>query len=152
MYSWVMNNYWTTNFKASQEGEFKWKYCLTSCKDNSNTRATRFGWGSRIPFLSRVLPASKDSSFVLPVSIIKTETPNILLINAKPATDGDGVILHFREIEGARTETRLSCPVIGDYSLLVSEVNVLVFVEVTDNVFFTSIAVGIFARPWAYVF
>ncbi|MCC6490963.1 MAG: hypothetical protein IT364_25975, partial [Candidatus Hydrogenedentes bacterium] len=37
VYSWVMNNYWFTNFRASQEGEFKWSYYITSTNDISNT-------------------------------------------------------------------------------------------------------------------
>ncbi|MBI5865856.1 MAG: hypothetical protein HZB38_15400, partial [Planctomycetes bacterium] len=40
-YSWVMNNYWTTNFSASQEGEFRWSYSLTSAADTSAGFATR---------------------------------------------------------------------------------------------------------------
>ena len=30
VYSWVMNNYWFTNFRTEQEGEFKFHYYLTS--------------------------------------------------------------------------------------------------------------------------
>ena len=33
LFSWVTNNYWTTNFRASQEGEPNWSYTLTSCAD-----------------------------------------------------------------------------------------------------------------------
>lgn len=36
LFSWVTNNYWTTNFRASQEGELNWSYTLTSCADTSN--------------------------------------------------------------------------------------------------------------------
>lgn len=49
MFSWVMNNYWTTNFRASQQGEFKWRYRLTSQRGTDNILATRFGWGARVP-------------------------------------------------------------------------------------------------------
>lgn len=100
IYSWVLNNYWTTNFRASQEGEMKWNYHITSSSDNSNTFATRFGWGSRIPLLTRVVPAGKSKMEKVSKSIIDINTPNLLLVNAKPSLDGDGVVLHLRETEG----------------------------------------------------
>ncbi|MEI6457151.1 MAG: glycoside hydrolase family 38 C-terminal domain-containing protein, partial [bacterium] len=66
IFSWVLNNYWTTNFLASQEGELKWNYQVTSLHDPSNLSASRFGWGNRVPLLSRVFPASvkPDSVFI----------------------------------------------------------------------------------------
>ena len=101
IYSWVMNNYWFTNFRVSQEGEFKWNYCLTSTKDISNTFATRFGWGSRIPLASRVLPPGKsDESNSKSLSTLTVDAPNLLLVEAKPAVGGEGIILQFREVEG----------------------------------------------------
>ncbi len=57
IFSWVLNNYWTTNFRAAQEGEMSWSYVLTSAADASNEFASRFGWGVRVPLISRVLPA-----------------------------------------------------------------------------------------------
>ena len=39
VYSWVMNNYWFTNFRTEQEGEFRWHYYLTSTGDTSNSQA-----------------------------------------------------------------------------------------------------------------
>ena len=58
IFSWVLNNYWTTNFRASQEGEMSWSYQLTSSGDGSDEIASRFGWGQRVPLVSRVLPAA----------------------------------------------------------------------------------------------
>jgi len=102
IYSWVMNNYWFTNFRAEQEGEFKWHYYLTSTKDTSRTFATRFGWSSRVPLVTRVLPPVKTGAAREPqrLSALTISAPNVLLVEARPASHGDGVCLHLREVEG----------------------------------------------------
>ncbi|MBT8313390.1 MAG: hypothetical protein KJP26_02925, partial [Maribacter sp.] len=102
IFSWVLNNYWTTNFKASQEGEMKWKYYLTSSSDLSISFATRFGWHSRVPMLTRVIPPDNSEKMVNTVSrsLLDFELPNLLLVNARPLPAADGVLLHLREIEG----------------------------------------------------
>jgi hypothetical protein len=125
VFSWVMNNYWVTNFKASQEGEFKWSYFLTSTQDTSNTFATRVGWGSRIPLLSRVFPPGKTPKIPFERSLLDIDAENILLVSAKPAADRKGIILHLRETEGRSSEFRVHSPFDpGDKGRL-SEVNVL---------------------------
>src|SRR5699024_3826145 len=35
VFPWLMNNYWTTNFRASQEGEFKCGFVISSTRDTS---------------------------------------------------------------------------------------------------------------------
>ncbi|NUQ22324.1 MAG: hypothetical protein HUU34_00105 [Saprospiraceae bacterium] len=102
LYSWVLNNYWVTNFKASQEGELRWRYSLTSSGDPSDLFATRFGWGVRTPLLSRVLLPQKGSPGEEPVSVSLAAlgSPNILLVQACLAMDGRGVALQVREVEG----------------------------------------------------
>ncbi|MBP7936465.1 MAG: hypothetical protein KA354_17640 [Phycisphaerae bacterium] len=106
IYSWVMNNYWYTNFNATQEGQFKWSYYLTSAADPSNATATRFGWGSRVPLVARVLPPGSGRAQATgprpasPVSLLRCRTPNLLLAEARPAWHGPGIILQWREIEG----------------------------------------------------
>lgn len=100
IYSWVLNNYWTTNFKASQEGEMKWRYFITSSANKSNSFALRFGWGSQIPLLTRVLPAGKTKTTSVSKSLLDISLPNLLLVNAKPSEKGDGIILQLRETEG----------------------------------------------------
>lgn len=118
MFSWVLNNYWSTNFCASQDGDLSWKYVLTSTSEISNGFATRFGWGTRIPLVALVLPPAtekpgKEFSFSI--------GGQVLLISAKPSRDGLGIILHLREIEGKPAILTISNPRIKR----ISKVNVL---------------------------
>ena len=102
VYSWVMNNYWFTNFRTEQEGEFKFHYYLTSTKDPSRTFATRFGWGSRTPLVTRVLPPVKTGAGREPkkLSALAVTPSNLLIVEACPTRSGDGIVLHLRELEG----------------------------------------------------
>ena len=102
VYSWIMNNYWFTNFRAEQEGEFKWHYYLTSTRDTSRTFATRFGWGSRVPFATRVFLPVKNQvkREALAISTLRIKVPNVLVVEARPARGGKGIFLHLREVEG----------------------------------------------------
>jgi alpha-mannosidase len=103
-----MNNYWFTNFRAFQDGEFRWSYYLTSTRDSSNTAATGFGWGSRIPLVARVLTAGASQSGKSSLSTLQISAPNVALVGARPARDGNGIILHLRELEGKATRVRLT--------------------------------------------
>lgn len=125
VFSWVMNNYWVTNFKASQEGEFKWSYFLCSGNDPSTSTASKIGWGSSIPLLGRVFPPGKGSRNPLEQSLLRVDADNILLVSTKPASDGKGIILHLREIEGRPAEFSISIPGVSENSLDIKEVNAL---------------------------
>ncbi len=125
IYSWVLNNYWVTNFQASQQGALKWSYYLTSSRDSSNTFATRFGWGSRVPFLSRVLPASSGAAKAPRRAHVEVDIPHVMLVNAKPATDGNGIILHLREVEGRAASMKSRDLIRGLERINIHEVNVL---------------------------
>ncbi|MCG8307652.1 MAG: hypothetical protein MI975_09695 [Cytophagales bacterium] len=102
IYSWVLNNYWVTNFKASQKGQLQWTYSITSSDDNSDVFATRYGWGERVGFKSRVmLPSIKATdSRLISKSFINLEPENLLLVNTSVSRDNSGIILHLREVEG----------------------------------------------------
>ena len=101
VFSWVLNNYWTTNFLASQKGELKWTYQISSMPNPSNTLATRFGMENRIPFLYRVFPASaKPDSILLPQSFFSSTDNRLALISAHPSANGKGIVLQFRETSG----------------------------------------------------
>jgi len=125
VYSWVMNNYWFTNFRATQEGEFKWSYYLTSTRETGNAPATRFGWGSRVPLVSRVLPPGKVGSSKTSLSLLQCDAPNLLLVESRPAWDGKGLILHWREVEGKNAALGLSHQPFASKVRRVDEVNAI---------------------------
>jgi hypothetical protein len=104
IYSWPLNNYWVTNFRDSQEGDLNWSYYFTSTKDNSTSYATRFGWGSRVPLLARVLAAGKEKKTYPEISFFGSQINNLLLVAARPSKDNKGIILHLRELDGKETE------------------------------------------------
>ncbi len=125
LYSWVLNNYWTTNFVAKQEGEMNWRYVLTSSADTSDTFATRFGWGVRVPFLTRVLPAGAPNGRPAERSFLELGNERILLVAARPMDDGAGVILHLRETGGHATTLDLGAAQAAGMLRHAREVNVL---------------------------
>jgi alpha-mannosidase len=107
LFSWPMNNYWVTNFNADQRGGHSWKYYLTTSSDISNDFATKFGWGCRVPYLTRVLPGSGTGDNNWEGSFITGWPPNILLISAEPASEGQYCIVHLRETNGKQTSLSL---------------------------------------------
>jgi len=115
LYSWVMNNYWFTNFRAFQEGAFSWSYQMTSTKDTTNTIATKYAWGERNPFPARTFPAGTGELNSTSLSTLKiTGSRNAMLMNARPSfKDNSSLLLRFREIEGSTAEINLSSSIPG---------------------------------------
>ena len=133
IFSWVLNNYWTTNFLASQQGELKWSYHITSMADPSNNLATRFGMENRIPILTRVLTASgiSDTTFI-PQSFYTSVSGNVVLISMRPDISGRGILLQMRETTGKADSIPIEDQLLSSVTLVratraksVSEVNVL---------------------------
>ena len=111
IYSWVMTNYWVTNFNADQHGEFEWTYSLTSSDDPSDAFATRYAWNERIPVLARVIPAGKDTgNRKMDEPALKIDNENLLLVNMCPVKGENALMLHLREIAGKSAEFKVSSP------------------------------------------
>jgi hypothetical protein len=98
IYSWVMNNYWFTNFRAYQEGGFNWQYYITSTNNSSPDMATRIGWNTAMPLQARVLTPSPMRAGSQITSTLNIKNSNLLLVSAKPT--GNSIILHIRETSG----------------------------------------------------
>ena len=125
LYSWVMNNYWNTNFRAFQEGGFSWSYQITSSADTTNAFATKYAWSQRNPFPTRTFPAGVNELKSPSLETLKISgSANAMLINSRPAFKEKGtILLHFRELEGLPAEVKLSSAVPGKSIKRMLEVN-----------------------------
>jgi hypothetical protein len=107
IFSWPMNNYWVTNFNADQRGGHTWSYFITSSADASIPFASRFGWGSRVPFLTRILPGEGAGDTSHEGSFITGWPENVVLVSARPA-GGKNILIHLRETAGKDAVVDLS--------------------------------------------
>ena len=102
VYSWVMNNYWMTNFKASQKDEFRWKYTLISQAQNNDAEALRCMISDRVELYGRVIPAKKsDNQKQLPMqrSLLSLKAPkDVVVTHSAPSAFGKGIILQIRNL------------------------------------------------------
>jgi alpha-mannosidase len=112
LFAYVMNNYWYTNYKASQGGEFEFKFNITSYKGESdNVKNTKFGWDASKPLAYTFLIPNKDG--ILPhgeLSFLKVDKENVALLAFKPAEDDEGFIIRLIETERKDTTARLTFP------------------------------------------
>jgi alpha-mannosidase len=90
-YSYVMNNYWETNYKAEQEGVTRFRYSIRPHASFDSAAATRFGIERSQPLF--VVPANSFAAQLLPSVSIEPSTVIVTLL--KPAEDGKGVILRL---------------------------------------------------------
>jgi len=99
IFSYVMNNYWYTNFRAYQEGKINFRYFITSARKISNSFAEDFSTCLLMPFLYQL---RKD--------YIRIDRKNLYLISFKKSKDKKGFILRIKEGEGKKVSFHLGFP------------------------------------------
>ena len=109
IFSYAMNNYWDTNYRAAQGGEFVFRYALTSTRDFDPQALARLGWDAMRPVeLDYVVGQDKVGNPERPLpaegaSFLEIDQPNLVLVNWKLAEDGQGTILRLYETMGRET-------------------------------------------------
>ncbi len=109
MFSWLMNNYWGTNFPAWQGGDFTFRYAITSDAVLNPTALNRFGWNALMPLERDDVAASTDPSELPPqqASLLSISNPAINLLTWKLAEDGDGSILRLQDSSGESSQVNI---------------------------------------------
>jgi alpha-mannosidase len=110
IFSWLMNNYWGTNFPAWQGGEFTFRYEITSAAGFDPAALTRFGWNALTPLERDDIAGAKETS-LLPAtqaSLLEIGSPNVTMLTWKEAEDSDGTIVRLQEIAGVEGDVSLS--------------------------------------------
>jgi hypothetical protein len=137
IFSYVMNNYWDTNYRASQGGRFKFHYVITSAPSTGAEGLSRMGWEEITPLEVDVVttqdkaqdlsaqqqhkdeaqvPGTKEGTNCTQSldgkesSFLEISDPAVLLETWKPAEDGDGTILRFLDFGGTERTVTVRTP------------------------------------------
>lgn len=104
IFSWMMNNYWGTNFQAWQGGAYTFRYVISSASKLDPAALARAGQEAVTPLESAQMPASFEAS-ALPAtqaSLLTIDNPAVLMTTWKLAEDGQGSIIRLVETAGAQ--------------------------------------------------
>ncbi len=88
IYSYVMNNYWETNYKADQPGVTKFEYALRPHGGYDGAAASRFAQERSRPLIA---VATRDGGASTP-SLVKVSNPDAIVTMLKPS-DGDHAVI-----------------------------------------------------------
>jgi len=90
-YSYVMNNYWETNYKASQEGLTTFRYSIKPHDGFNPGGAAKFGAEQSQPLI--VVPVDEKTPIVS--SVMNVEPASIIVTAFKPSSDGKAWIVRL---------------------------------------------------------
>jgi alpha-mannosidase len=116
IFSYAMNNYWHTNYRAAQGGHFRFRYILTSASEINPVALSRLGWEESTPLeISEVTASDKAVEWKRPLdgksgSFLQLDDPALVLEAWKPAEDGRGTILRILDLGGAARTARVQLP------------------------------------------
>ncbi len=116
LFSYAMNNYWHTNYRAGQGGDFTFRYVLTSAGKFEPAALSRLGWESmEAPLVDAVANNDKAGNPNEPLpatgtSFLQIDNPNVVLVTWKLAEDGKGTILRLKEVAGQSEDATIELP------------------------------------------
>jgi len=118
MFSYVMNNYWETNFVGGQGGNFTFRYILTSGSNLTPQDLSRLGWEEACPLEVNEI-RSQDKAVTGPrpfqsaaESFLDMDQPNLVFVTWKLAEDAAGTILRFVETGGESGAATVATPLV----------------------------------------
>ena len=117
VFSYALNNYWHTNFRRVQSGDFTFRYVVTSGAKLSGGELGRLGRSAMTPIEIRHLigndkydnPARPLSP--APASFLRVSDPDAVVVDWKEAENSQGTILRLLEVGGRSAHAVISLPV-----------------------------------------
>lgn len=107
IFSYAMNNYWHTNYRAAEGGDFRFRYVVASAESTDATALSRRGWEEFTPLEENEI-TSQDKAVEASrpldgkaASFLTIDDSSLLLETWKPAEDGNGTILRLLDLGGS---------------------------------------------------
>ncbi len=105
-FSYVMNNYWFTNYKADQEGPTTFRYALFPHQNFDLAAVRRFGIERSQP----LIPVPVQPKSFCPHQIISLSSDQVIITSIKPARDQQGYLLRLFNISDKPQQVSLDWP------------------------------------------
>ena len=142
VFSYIMNNYWDTNYRAGQGGHFQFHYVITSSSSTNAPELSRLGWEEITPLEANIVTtqdkalsaaqesgttnsqASEIEDKMIGVSgaacildpkedsFLSVDDPDLLFETWKAAEDGNGTILRFLDLGGQQRTVTVQVPLL----------------------------------------
>lgn len=110
IFSWLMSNYWNTNFPSSQGGDFSFRYSIVTGPPVDPAQLTRLGWELMTPLEMNPVAAGFGHALLRAnaASLLDLDNPDVVVTAWKLAEDGDGSIVRLEEIAGKAEAVHIS--------------------------------------------
>lgn len=128
VFSYIMNNYWGTNYRAGQGGKFSFHYVVTSSPSTDAPELSHLGWEEISPLEVNVVTTqdkalagadaasvAQNASCTLNAqqgSFLDVNDPHVLFEAWKVAEDGNGTILRLLNLSGEQKTVTVRTPLL----------------------------------------
>lgn len=119
IFAYALNNYWHTNYRAAQGGDFRFRFVVTSDTATNAQALSRMGWQEMTPLEVNEI-RSQDKALDLPrpldgkqASFLEINDADLVLDTWKPAEDGDGTILRLIDLGGKTRTVSVTTPLLA---------------------------------------
>jgi hypothetical protein len=101
LFAYVMNNYWHTNYAASQGGAVTFRFRLSLVAPGDAAEPVRRGWAACEPlYVSPSYTNEAPGPLIAKDRALFYSDKGVMIVGAKPADDGDGVIVKVLDVAG----------------------------------------------------
>ncbi len=102
LFAYAMNNYWHTNYAARQGGDHTQRFRLSLLAPGDPAEPVRRGWAACDPlYVSASFTNAARGPLIARDSALFVADKGTLVVSAKPAEDGEGVIVKLLDVAGA---------------------------------------------------
>ena len=104
IYSYVMNNYWFTNYRAYQEGATVFRFSIRPHKKFDSAKASKFGIERSQPLIA--VPVDRDTAIY--DSVLTVQPAGVIVTAFKPSADGQARIVRLFNVGGKQEKVTLA--------------------------------------------
>lgn len=101
LFAWALHNYWHTNYPGRQGGDFVLRFRLSVLPPGDAAEPVRRGWAACEPLhVSGPFDNPATGRLLARDRALLLGDPSVMALGAKPADDGEGVILKVLDVGG----------------------------------------------------